>query len=595
MISGWRVLDQFTIEKGLGHFDFEELLQKLVGYADETGHLDVFPRPSEDIGGGDMTGVEADAMWEAIYQGQSSGLAPEDAALIFAGPNGPEGKQRYQMAVQKAIQCGAPTINKAIEISNQQMMQKWQENPKSATGEEPQPMPIPVAFQEDLGRMVLTQDWRDGVAGAMDKKRPFENGLSGPKLRTVNRDQHNKFSESWARPYHKGLKELRGSGSTREYIESHRVHPNTVYIDIEGKNAIFDMFDAAKQNGQPITDAEQLRALWAAHPILSKKMPHFGSPMANPHNYGIRDRHPHVAEPMGDVAEQQVDMQQEPINYMDSFPPEVFRMKSGKDMHEGRQLDNALRTYAPQVRRQFTAHHGLDDANVPSVEELFASGPHKLKRNLLEGLHNSLTGQQPHAPQPTTPPVVTPLQGPVAQRQPPPIQQQPPPIQQPPPQPVIPVPVDAQHQPVPQRQQAPPVPMRQPPQDLNANQAGATPPLQPGMAMPQQRRGIMDRIGEALGGGAAKVANLFTREEIANALETVQIDLALQNDTITKMIPHISMNNHNIADISFMAGQVKRPPSDVVAILNSRGDWREMSKSMDVPLEVIQLVKVAFR
>jgi len=208
----------------------------------------------------------------------------------------------------------------------------------------------------------------------------------------------------------------------------------------------------------------------------------------------------------------------------------------------------------------------------------------------MEGLHLALTGQQAHTPpqaqvppqQPVTPPQqpVTPPQEPVAQTPPPP--------QQLPQQLPIPVPQETQRQPVPQIGQAPPIPTRQAPQDLNANQLGATPPS-------QQGRGIMDRIGQALGGGAAKVANLFTREEIAHALETVQIDIALQNDTITKMIPHIPMNNHSTADISFMAGQVKRPASDVVAILNSRGDWEEMSKSMDVPLEVIQLVKVAFR
>ena len=44
-----------------------------------------------------------------------------------------------------------------------------------------------------------------------------------------------------------------------------------------------------------------------------------------------------------------------------------------------------------------------------------------------------------------------------------------------------------------------------------------------------------------------------------------------------------------------IAGVVNRPVSDVVAILNSRGDWREMSKSMDVPLDVIQVVKVVFQ
>ena len=105
----------------------------------------------------------------------------------------------------------------------------------------------------------------------------------------------------------------------------------------------------------------------------------------------------------------------------------------------------------------------------------------------------------------------------------------------------------------------------------------------------------MDRIGQALGSGAASVANLFTREEIRNALETVQVDMALQNDTIVKMLPHNQMSPTKGSDIAFMAGQIQRPSSDVVAILNSKGDWREMSKSMDVPLEIIQLVKVAFR
>ena len=105
----------------------------------------------------------------------------------------------------------------------------------------------------------------------------------------------------------------------------------------------------------------------------------------------------------------------------------------------------------------------------------------------------------------------------------------------------------------------------------------------------------MYRIGEALGSGAASVANLFTREEIQNALETVQVDMALQEEAIIKMMPHIQMDPSKSSDIAFMAGQIQRPSSDVVTILNSKGDWREMSKSMDVPLEVIQLVKVAFR
>ena len=106
---------------------------------------------------------------------------------------------------------------------------------------------------------------------------------------------------------------------------------------------------------------------------------------------------------------------------------------------------------------------------------------------------------------------------------------------------------------------------------------------------------MADRVAEALGRGAGHAANIFTREEIENALESVQIDLAMQEDTIIKMKPHTPMSGDNAAHIAFVAGQVKRPSSDVVTILNSRGDWREMAKSMDIPIEIIQVVKVAFQ
>ena len=105
----------------------------------------------------------------------------------------------------------------------------------------------------------------------------------------------------------------------------------------------------------------------------------------------------------------------------------------------------------------------------------------------------------------------------------------------------------------------------------------------------------MERLGYALGAGAGKVANIFTREEVENALESVQMEMALQNDAVVKMLPHVSMNPNKATDIAFVAGSIQRPSSDVVAILNSKGDWREMSKSMDVPLDVIQLVKVVFK
>ena len=605
-IAGWAVLDQFVIQKGLGHYDWDELINGLIGYAQPDGSMGAMPVSTEDIGGAHMTGVEADAMWEAIYQGEASGLTQQDADIIYAGPHGPYGEEAFIAAKNKAVQCGAATINQAIELSNQKQQSKYDEAVLRGKPPKDAVMPLPLAFTPD-GQ--LTPEWRNGVAGKMNKKQPFQVMQDGTvQLRTINRDQYNRSPESWARPYHEGLKELRGGGDTREYIESHRLHPNSVYIDNEGHKAILDMMHDYARRGQPLTTIEAFKQAWVQHPTLRNKMPHFGSaplplgdgnvmPVVNRHNFGIRGRNPHPQVAEQDPAEAMVEQQVDPNSYMEHFHPDILQTKHGREMMpEGGYggIYSNFRAYAPRMRQNFLQHHGIDSDTAPSIEELILAGGHggsKLTR-YMRGLAG-LVGQEPAQPQQQQP--IQPIEEapPVAQRPPP--QPQPPAPPAPPIQPANPVPQRQPAAPVPQRGQAPPIPPRQPPQDLNANQVQMPPPQQSGEALQSDRRGIMYRIGEALGSGAASVANLFTREEIQNALETVQVDMALQEEAIIKMMPHIQMDPSKSSDIAFMAGQIQRPSSDVVTILNSKGDWREMSKSMDVPLEVIQLVKVAFR
>ena len=105
---------------------------------------------------------------------------------------------------------------------------------------------------------------------------------------------------------------------------------------------------------------------------------------------------------------------------------------------------------------------------------------------------------------------------------------------------------------------------------------------------------MADKLAYLTGKGAGHAGNVFGKEDIEDMLETVQCQLALQDENITKSLPHTHMIQSSASDLALMAGQIQRPISDVVAILNSRGDWREMSKSMDIPLDCIQLVKVIF-
>ena len=614
-IAGWAVLDQFMIQKGLGHYDWDELINGLIGYAQPDGSMGAMPVSTEDIGGAHMTGVEADAMWEAIYQGEASGLTQQDADIIYSGPHGPYGEEAFIAAKNKAIQAGAATINQAIEITNNKMMEKY--NEALARGK-PQAMPMQIDPAFDANGQ-LTPMWRNGVPGKMDKKNPFEAFQNGTvALRTVNRDQYGRSPESWARPYAEGLKEIRGGGSTREYIESHRLHPNSVYIDNEGHKAIRDMMHEYAARGQPLTTMEAFKQAWVQHPTLRNKMPHFGSaplplgdgnviPVVNRHNFGIRNREapPNAVEQ--DPAEAMVEAQagvpaEDPLAHINYFldNPELAQSKHGKNLLGSYDRDNRMKygggwsnkAQALALYNNIRAKAEEQGMTVPSIQELVDANPGgSFLERVMRGGHGILTGDAP-------PPAPLPQEQPPPQQPIQPIEEAPPVAPRPEPQPLPPanpVPPRQPAPPVPQREQPPPIPQLEAPQDLNANQVQMPPPQQSGEALQSDRRGIMYRIGEALGSGAASVANLFTREEIQNALETVQIDMALREDAIVKMLPHNQMDSTKGSDIAFMAGQIQRPSSDVVTILNSKGDWREMSKSMDVPLEVIQLVKVAFR
>ena len=105
---------------------------------------------------------------------------------------------------------------------------------------------------------------------------------------------------------------------------------------------------------------------------------------------------------------------------------------------------------------------------------------------------------------------------------------------------------------------------------------------------------MADKLAYLTGRGAGRMGNIFGKEDIEAMLESVQCQIALQDENISKSVPHTPMIQSSATDLAIMAGQIQRPVSDVVAVLNSRGDWREMSKSMDIPLDCIQLVKVCF-
>ena len=69
----WAIIDACTvrISKGMGMFDFDELINGLIANLGANG-LTNYPIAEQDIGGSHLVGVEADAVYEAIYNANPS-------------------------------------------------------------------------------------------------------------------------------------------------------------------------------------------------------------------------------------------------------------------------------------------------------------------------------------------------------------------------------------------------------------------------------------------------------------------------------------------------------------------------------------------
>jgi|14_taG_2_1085336.scaffolds.fasta_scaffold00154_29 hypothetical protein len=665
----WSILDRCTIiNKGLGFFDFNELINGLLGMVGPNGQLMGYPMAMDDITGEHLTGVEADAVYEAIYNADPSDpqhLTIQEAALIQAGPQGDE--DTYKAALQKAIEIGSKTINHAVEVQNHLWGQKRQEASMTGKGLDKIPDDLPLPFKTDMGRAVLDSQWREGVWGPQKKETPWQFDAYGvPKLRVGNRDQENFQNESWNRPYHEGLKWVREqsghTGNTSKVIKPGKVRPNGIYINNEAyKHSIAmvnEMAQQAQMGGYELTP-EMVQNAWLNHPVLSQHAPENKTNIQ--HLYGIRRREaaqspdtPGIvadAVPEGpDAAQQAIEQQQMPQSPMDAYSTwfeDGFKSEKGVDLYANSFANK--RAYLPKLHQYLGDKYNMGD-NMPSIEELVAqgsgrAGADRLVSGFISHIQRTNPGIQPNQnrmqepqqpqpqpePQPQQPPQPTNTgqpQGPQGLREAmerqkarraqarEPQQQPQPPAPQPEPQPPAPPVVQPQPPapPVPRQQPAPPVPRQQPAPPATVGQIPPNiPPEQPPSRLnafqaqpagsqrqdgpPRFRegwRGMADKLAYLTGRGAGRMGNMFGKEDIESMLETVQCQIALQDDTIAKSVPHTPMIQSNATDLAMMAGQIQRPVSDVVAILNSRGDWREMSKSMDIPLDCIQLVKVTF-
>tara|TARA_R100000152_G_C6689338_1_gene121337 strand:- start:142 stop:501 length:360 start_codon:yes stop_codon:yes gene_type:complete len=79
---------------------------------------------------------------------------------------------------------------------------------------------------------------------------------------------------------------------------------------------------------------------------------------------------------------------------------------------------------------------------------------------------------------------------------------------------------------------------------------------------------------------------------IEEYLEVVQLELAKATIEDLYDVPDFDIDSPT--DIAMMGAHIQRPTTDVIGILFTKGDWRNIAKTVGVKHEQVQLVKVAF-
>jgi len=630
-------LDRFLIVKGEGVHDLWDFINAALGSNSPTETTMALHDSHHDIHHSEITGVEGDAAHEAYRKG----LVDEETARIYhEGPSNP----RYMDAFRRCVLAGAPLINSLVERQNvinasrgihgmnapfsnimgkdYQVDAQW--------GHKPHALSVSDVKQSSGGRFIDPWDpqTRQLVTNIKSKK-----NLQG---------------EGWLRPYSEALEERRGqSGPQHRKKTNDTIHPGLVHrntIRIPDGNALVELWNTVKE-AQTVAQQMGQDPTQAAHQALMQNKT-FKKVTGGIHHrsfeetYGQYADHAAMFTPENRAVEssQQVDSVGDPTPDQQLMNTPLGQDLSGwahPELHGQGWFDNlhigGKNGHSQAGGGRTTGEKALQDLYGFSPE--VASGvwdqAHAGKRKegtfrqrwnhaLANATMNQTGGVAPNwVPQGTPKPVAPSITTATPQAQAPPSDQQQP--SQPPQNDTTKTVVQGEGMNPQQGGMSMTYPTASPPPvdnvvsapPLSAGAFASPPPKNPAtnpppavgmnnslgaVSPPSTRRGIMDTAGEALGRlyGNLLPGGFFGKSEtekqqIEHYLEQVQIDIAKAELPVTT-----PMNANSPIDISMVAGRLKKSSSDITAIIHSRGDWRDIAKSFNVPHETVQEVKVIF-
>jgi len=640
--------DRYIIQKGYGAFDMDALAQAILANPDE-GLSVLFSDPSLRINvlESELTGVEIDAIDMAL----KNTLDPEFqrvAEAIHDGPTNPE----YNNAIALAIRQGAPLINSGIEQQN-----RINANAQRGFSEMPPAFTIDqngVTVNSPWRRGAMAQVSEQ----VMDKKtravNPFD--ASGTLVTHILSPMMSKTTpEGWARPYEEALQSMGvDKGGRRDrYIRAHKdpskrravsFHDNTQFLQFKDS-----ILTSSQVNPQPSVEESVNSAvgdyLATNNAFTTTGLHHHALESTLARNMRAEDPEMPISEEtteQEDIEAQRMDPTAPPIdNYEQNktiVHPETQEEKWYKNMHHNANnslMDPTTGRFNKRAIKTLTSPmHGMSEEEARDLIERVRRTTGTRKQRVWEEAlidHHSSTGMMPDHyqgdavstadPITTTDSVRSTVEQP-ATPQPdptvaPPVERPPPPPPMVTPTPPPPRPNDVPPPPRPLDEVLPSVVTDRPPSPLDRRLFSENPNLRryllSTIPTPEPIPDIKENIplsdtGQRGTGGDSiqdQIARLLSQIEkgdtsvsksdasqIEEYLEMVQMELAKATIEDKFDVPDFSVESPT--DIAMMGAHIQRPTTDVIGILFTKGDWRNIAKTMGIEHEQVQLVKVAF-
>ena len=600
--------DTFLIQKGWGVYDIDQVIEAFCN-GQGAAVQDLMQLGHHNVRESELSGVEIDAIDMAI---RNALISNEVYEVLHNGPTDPQ----FQNAAKLAIQAGAPIINTAIQQQNNINMGRGI-------------APMPMAFQSDRsGSVQVNVPWVHGASAepahillpGTKNANPFN---PNNQLVTHITSTNTKREEGWARPYEESLQAAGREETKRNdrYIRGHKDVSNRNLVSFNDNNQAIQMNTAVRQHFQEALGQGLDRTSALAHAKEMWMQDNRAFHMTGHHHHAQESTYGRVIRPDdGEQPFSDAELEHE-MQMLQGTDPEVTQSPQTNPaavIHPDHRDTTWMKNMVSNQRHSFfdkdsgipnqkvvsylTEHHHMDDAQAAQfIEDVSrkqngtpTSG--SIKNRFTEALlnhHVTQTSAVPtwydDAPPPNIAEALNPSQAVV---QPPTLQPEPIVVHTAPP-PEAPTPPVA---PIarPEANTAPPL-VSSPMPTLNHHHGiNTNKPLTDADEQGLGGEGIMDQIATILGriAGNRTILRSEDANHIEDYLENVQLELAKAVIEDTYDVPTFDINS--ATDIAMMGAHIQRPTADVISILFTKGDWRNVAKTLGIDHEKVQMVKVAF-